>query len=114
LNLGHTIGHAIETVTGYGRYLHGEAIGLGLLAALRLSGQDELRDEVAGKLAVYDLPLTLDADIDTADVLAATYRDKKRSAAGVRYVLLEEPGKVTGGHVLDDAAVGAAIDELHP
>ena len=93
LNLGHTVGHAIETVTAYERYRHGEAVGLGLLAALTLSGRPDLRDEVGDLLAARGLPTQLDAGIDRAAVAAAVQRDKKRRGGRVGFVLLDAPGR---------------------
>jgi shikimate kinase/3-dehydroquinate synthase len=111
LNLGHTVGHAIETVTGYGRYRHGEAVGIGLLAALRLSGQDALRDEVAGLLEGAGLPTRFDGA--TADAVAeATHRDKKRLGAQTPFVLVQGVGAVTPGHMVEPADLLAAVQEL--
>jgi 3-dehydroquinate synthetase/shikimate kinase len=111
LNLGHTVGHAIETVTGYRRYRHGEAVGLGLLAALRLSGRDALRETVAELLQRGQLPVRLDG-ADPAAVAAATARDKKRTGESVPFVLVEAPGRVTPGHHLPAGDVLAAVREL--
>jgi shikimate kinase / 3-dehydroquinate synthase len=113
LNLGHTVGHAIEAASGYSRYRHGEAVGLGLLAALRLSGAAELRDQVEGMLSRHALPVALDQQIGADAVLAALQRDKKRTAAGVGFVLLAEPGAPRVGQSLDPARVEAAVKELY-
>jgi shikimate kinase / 3-dehydroquinate synthase len=111
LNLGHTVGHAIETATGYARYRHGEAVGLGLLAALRLSGQDALREVVEELLADAGLPTRLDA-VEPRDVAAATARDKKRTGESVPFVLVEAPGRVTAGHAIGNAELLSAVREL--
>jgi shikimate kinase/3-dehydroquinate synthase len=111
LNLGHTVGHAIETVTGYGRFRHGEAVGLGLLAALRLSGQDALRGEVEALLGEQGLPTRLEG-ADPAAVVEATRRDKKRTGAATPFVLVEAAGRVTPGHAVEEADVLAAVAEL--
>jgi shikimate kinase/3-dehydroquinate synthase len=113
LNLGHTVGHAIEAASGYERYRHGEAIGLGLLAALRLSGAPELREEVESILRRHDLPVTLDPGVDLEEALAALERDKKRTAAGVGFVLLSEPGEPRTGELVDPAKVRTAVEELY-
>ncbi|HEV8152514.1 MAG TPA: 3-dehydroquinate synthase, partial [Solirubrobacteraceae bacterium] len=112
LNLGHTIGHALETVTGYARLRHGEAVGLGLLAALRLSGREDLRGEVAGLLSAASLPVSIDG-VDPDDVLAATARDKKRTGAEpVGFVLCDAPGDVRFGVQVAAGDVRAAVAEL--
>ena len=112
LNLGHTVGHAIETATGYARYRHGEAVGLGLLAALTLSGQPDLRCEVSDLLEAHGLPTKLDPSIDHEAVLAAVQRDKKRRGGRVGFVLVEAPGDVRTGAPVAERDVRAALGGL--
>jgi shikimate kinase/3-dehydroquinate synthase len=113
LNLGHTVGHAIETATGYARYRHGEAVGLGLLAALRLSGQADLRAQVRELLLARGLPVTLeDAPVDVEQIVLGIARDKKRVGAHVPFVLVQAPGEVVTGREISDADLQSAVAEL--
>lgn len=112
LNLGHTVGHAIEAASSFGRYRHGEAVALGMLAALRLSDQEELREEVGDLLSRSGLPSTLDPSIDVDAVLAATGRDKKRTAEGLGFVLVDGPGDVVHGRHVDADSLREAVVEL--
>ena len=112
LNLGHTVGHAIEAASGYERYRHGEAVGLGLLAALRLSDAPELRTEVETILRRHGLPVSLDPAVEVEATLSALQRDKKRTTAGVGFVLLSEPGQPRTGELVDPAKVRSAVEEL--
>ncbi len=112
LNLGHTVGHASEAATGYTRYRHGEAVGIGLLAALRLSERDALREEVAGLLGAAGLPLAF-RGATPDEVLERIQLDKKRAGGRVPFVLVEAPGEVTPGHEPDPGALRAAVEELH-
>ena len=98
LNFGHTVGHGIENAAGYGRFLHGEAISLGLVAACRLSmlkaalSKDE-HDLILDRLAHFKLPLRLPEDLSTRDVMAALSKDKKFSVGAVRFVLCPRLGE---------------------
>jgi shikimate kinase/3-dehydroquinate synthase len=111
LNLGHTVAHAIEAATGYQRYRHGEAVGIGLLAALRLSGREQLRSEVADLLRARGLPLAFDGP-PAGEVAALVARDKKRRGGSVPFVLVEAPGQVTPGHEVAAEDLLAAIAEV--
>ena len=113
LNLGHTVGHAIESASGYQRYRHGEAVGLGLLATLRLSGASQLRDEVAELLGRHGLPVRIDESLDLDAVLSGIARDKKRTVQGVGFVLVDAPGNVVTARAVEPDRVRAAVEELY-
>lgn len=112
LNFGHTIGHGIEAAVPYGEMLHGEAISLGIRAALYLSekhaglSSDDSR-KILDLLARYDLPLILPTSIATEIVLEKLARDKKFSAGAIRFVVLEAIGRakviktITTGDILE-------------
>lgn len=115
LNLGHSVGHAIEAATGYERYRHGEAVGLGLLAALRLSEQTvgldpRVRADVKELLDRWGMPTR----IDTApgEIIDHLRYDKKRTAEHENWVLLEAPGRPLSHHEVETGLVEAAIGEL--
>jgi 3-dehydroquinate synthase len=105
LNLGHTFAHAIENVAGYGEYLHGEAVGIGLGAAARLSQKLGYisAEEVARidrVLSAHALPGRLRAPLRFDALQAAMMRDKKVRAGGLRFVVLKRPGEaVTQGTI---------------
>jgi len=97
LNLGHTFGHAIEQVSGYGVYLHGEAVAIGLAAAARLSeklGHISSADvaRIDAVLKAHQLPVRLREPLRVEDLMAAAARDKKVRAGLPRFVIMESLG----------------------
>ncbi len=98
LNLGHTFGHAIEACAGYGTYLHGEAIAIGLVLAARLSvelGYIDLSavDRVESLLRKYDLPVKLKEPLPLDALMAAARKDKKVRSGKLRYVAMKHIGQ---------------------
>ena len=110
LNYGHTVGHAIEALTGYARFRHGEAVGLGMVAAARIgerlgvSGAG-LAERTVAALRGLGLP-TGGVDLDPDDVWPVLARDKK-ARNGVRFVLCRTPGDA----VLADPPPRDVVDE---
>lgn len=98
LNLGHTFGHAIENAAGYGEYLHGEAVAIGLCAAARLSerlGGISAADvaRIDAVVTAHALPVRLRAPLPYAALHDAMRRDKKVRAGGLRFVVLRRLGE---------------------
>jgi 3-dehydroquinate synthetase len=97
LNLGHTFGHAIEAVAGFGTYLHGEAVAIGLVMAAHLSaelGQCTPADVAAVEqtLAAYSLPTRLRSPLPLEQLMEAMKRDKKVRSGKCRFILMQGIG----------------------
>jgi 3-dehydroquinate synthase len=110
LNFGHTIGHALEAVTKYRRFRHGEAVGYGCVAAgeishrLGLLGRSELESLREAVRLAGRLPRAADLDADT--IRRATRNDKKAVGGSVRWILLEDLGRA---RVVADSEVPARV-----
>ncbi|MEM7017138.1 MAG: 3-dehydroquinate synthase [Pseudomonadota bacterium] len=98
LNLGHTFGHALETCTQYTRYLHGEAVAIGMYLAASLSARLGLLSadapgRVDAVLSAFEMPRRLPADISADDLIAAMRVDKKARDGAIRLVLMKQLGR---------------------
>jgi 3-dehydroquinate synthase len=99
LNYGHTIGHAIETVTGYTKFLHGEAIAIGMYLEARLAEMLNLIDEeqvsrIKSLISSYGLPCEKPADIKPQSIFLSMQLDKKAVAGELKFILPEKIGNV--------------------
>lgn len=120
LNFGHTVGHAIEQAAGYGRFLHGEAISMGMAVALRIS--QSLAGLPAAEvqrtldaLRAQQLPVQIPADLTPEILLPALFRDKKFQSGRIRFVLSGSLGtafvsETVTEHDIREAIVGATSE----
>jgi 3-dehydroquinate synthase len=99
LNFGHTVGHAIETSTGYTAFLHGEAIAIGMYAEAVLANEAGLIGQaeicrIKQIIKTYGLPVEIPRSIEMKHLLEAMKRDKKAVSGDVKYILPEQIGRV--------------------
>lgn len=116
LNLGHTFAHAVEQVSRF-QVRHGEAVGMGLVAAADLSARlgfcaPDLRSRIVRVLARSHLPTTIPAELGPEALLAAMQTDKKRAGGRLRFVLLRDIGDVFLQGDVPREAVLATLYEL--
>ena len=116
LNYGHTIGHALEASTGYGRFLHGEGVSIGMTGAAHIAGEMGMISEGLIKrqrllLERFNLPIRADG-VSADDVLQAMSRDKKTVGGSNRFVLLEGVGKAAVRSDVPRELVETTVREL--
>ncbi|HEY7166760.1 MAG TPA: 3-dehydroquinate synthase [Candidatus Binatia bacterium] len=114
LNFGHTVGHALEAVTGYNRFLHGEAVAIGMVKAAEISAQQgfcggDTVERIRGLVRKAGLPIQLPTDISRQDLVGAMEHDKKSAAGSIKFVMCAGIGK-TSFHRLIPAEILKALE----
>ena len=99
LNFGHTFGHAIENLAGYGKWLHGEAVAVGMVMAAQFSEREHrLQQGVAARIenlvSAFNLPIQLDEPVDPDAMIEAMGMDKKTLDGQIRFILADAMGQV--------------------
>ncbi len=121
LNYGHTVGHAVESLTGYSQINHGEAVAIGMVAAAKIaesmgsavSQWDEVATERQQRLLEKtQLPTQLPADIHIEDILIAVKSDKKVQSGTVRFVLPKALGEAFVSDQVSEDATRAVLSQL--
>ena len=116
LNLGHTIGHAIEKYKNFELY-HGECVALGTVAAAYISWKKEMLSmeefyEIRDMFVPFYLPISVD-DINPQEILKLTKSDKKMEAGTIKFILLKKIGKAVIDRTVTDEEILAAIEEIN-
>lgn len=118
LNFGHTFGHAIEAATGYQRFLHGEAVAIGMLTAARLStalgmAASQDADRLQALLQRIGLPTRIPDDLAATTLLGRMRLDKKAESGKLRLILWRGAGRAEMVAGVDDAAIRATLEGMH-
>ena len=114
LNFGHTVGHALEALTRYKVYTHGEAVALGMASALLLGEEVGVTDpaetaRVLTLLRAAGFAVRLDPGHSVGEIVRLLAWDKKSVGGVARFVLMEEIGRATPGHLAPEAALRGAL-----
>jgi len=117
LNLGHTFAHAFEAVAGYGTYLHGEAVAVGLVCALKLSKKmglcpNDSEIELCDLLRSYNLPISFRASLSLESLLEVMKSDKKVNRGKPRFIIMKEIGDAFQTDAIDQNLVSEVLEEV--
>lgn len=115
LNFGHTLGHAVETLSRYGTYTHGEAVSIGMVFAAYLSNEMGMIDAASVNLILdalkkAGLPTDIPADLDSDKMIQSMRQDKKATAGQLTFVLLSSIGKTEIIKEIEESKISSLLE----